>query len=924
MSADEPATQTLSSSVPVERPEVPLAVLGRALVQNIEDAIVATDATFRLTVWNGGAERLYGYAASEALGRDARDIAAYAGDASRLELELSETGRSRVELTARRKDGTSIEVELVVVAIRDANGEVTGYLGIHRDVREQKRAEQALRGAQRQTETVLESITDAFVAVDDQWRYTYVNDRALRRLQIRSGQPLTRNDVLGESIWEMFPDAVGTAVYDAYHEAMREQRAVELETYFAPSDEWVEAHAYPSQEGLSIYYRDITDRKTAEQERERRAGQQALVAELGQRALAGADLQSLLEEATDLVARTIGVKGAAISEILPGSDQMVLHAGVGVSREAVGKARVSAGRRSLVGYTMTAGEPVTSGDVLADERFEISKGLARHGPLSAAVVIIEGRRGGPFGALAVFCQAGRVFSAEDINFLQAVANVLASAVERVEAEKAIGEVRETERRRLARDLHDDALQELASALVQAEQARSAAGTPELEGPLGELVPTLKRIGRQLRGAIYDLRLGAEEDRPFPELLEELVEVHRGLVAGCDLRLEVVGGGSPGPLGAQGTELLRIVGEALTNARRHAGARRVRVRLSTADDRLWIEVDDDGRGLDRGQSADATGGRGLMGMWERAVGLGGRLLVSSTPGVGTTVRAEVPLVAPAAEPASNVRIVLVDDHVAVRESLAGAFAREAGFDVVGQAASLSEARALVADVDVAVVDLGLPDGDGAELISELRQLHPRVQALVLTASVDRAEIARAVESGAAGVLHKAVELDQVVDAVRRLRAGETLLPVREVMELVRFAGQTREREQDDRRALALVTPRECEVLQALADGLDTHRIAQRLHISVRTARNHIASILAKLGAHSQLQALVFALRYDMVQVHQPSAGGWIRRSGLGGPLGDLPANPERDRARAAKADLSIGPRSRAATRSSSSSSTSPPY
>jgi DNA-binding NarL/FixJ family response regulator len=129
----------------------------------------------------------------------------------------------------------------------------------------------------------------------------------------------------------------------------------------------------------------------------------------------------------------------------------------------------------------------------------------------------------------------------------------------------------------------------------------------------------------------------------------------------------------------------------------------------------------------------------------------------------------------------------------------------------------------------------------------------------------------VASGAAGVLNNAAELDQVVDAVRRLRAGETLLPITEIMELVRLAGQTRERERDDRQAIAQLTPREREVLQGLADGLDTHAIAAQLHISVPTARNHIASILAKLGAHSQLQALVFALRYDVVQIREPSLG-----------------------------------------------------
>jgi DNA-binding NarL/FixJ family response regulator len=106
---------------------------------------------------------------------------------------------------------------------------------------------------------------------------------------------------------------------------------------------------------------------------------------------------------------------------------------------------------------------------------------------------------------------------------------------------------------------------------------------------------------------------------------------------------------------------------------------------------------------------------------------------------------------------------------------------------------------------------------------------------------------------------------VADAVRRLRAGETLMLLEEVVELLRFAGSEREQEYEARRAAESLTPREREVLQALAEGLDGKEIAERLHTSVRTERNHMASILSKLGVHSQLQALVFALRHGVVEI-----------------------------------------------------------
>ena len=105
----------------------------------------------------------------------------------------------------------------------------------------------------------------------------------------------------------------------------------------------------------------------------------------------------------------------------------------------------------------------------------------------------------------------------------------------------------------------------------------------------------------------------------------------------------------------------------------------------------------------------------------------------------------------------------------------------------------------------------------------------------------------------------------MEALRRLRRGETLLPLEEVVELLRFLGRTRDEEYEAHQAIEKLTPREREVLQALAEGLDSREIAERLHISLRTERNHMTSILTKLGVHSQLQALVFAVRYGVAEI-----------------------------------------------------------
>ncbi len=212
-------------------------------------------------------------------------------------------------------------------------------------------------------------------------------------------------------------------------------------------------------------------------------------------------------------------------------------------------------------------------------------------------------------------------------------------------------------------------------------------------------------------------------------------------------------------------------------------------------------------------------------------------------------------------------MLVEDHASFRQTLAFVFDQESEFEVVAQAGSLAEARQVMdgLEVDLGVMDLSLPDGEGIELIKDLREANPHFAALVLTASLDRAEHARAAESGAAGILHKSAGVDEIMDATRRLGEGETLLSQEELIALLRLAGQSREEEREARASIEQITPREKEVLQALAEGLSNKEIAAKLHVSVDTERTHMMNILNKLGVHSRLQALLFAARHGLVEL-----------------------------------------------------------
>jgi PAS domain S-box-containing protein len=210
--------------------------------------------------------------------------------------------------------------------------------------------------------------------------------------------------------------------------------------------------------------------------------------------------------------------------------------------------------------------------------------------------------------------------------------------ERVRAEEVLSEIRRAERRRIARDLHDVVLQDLSGALqsLRLTHLRAKGSGGELD--LGEELEALGRATSGLRSAMYDLR-HEEKERPFVKSVESLVEMNRQLTPGRGTVLEVEEG-LPEELPREASvELLRVLQEALVNARRHSGAGSVEVRLRAEGGTLVAEVTDDGKGFD---TASTRAGVGLSAMRERVEGLGGAFEVESQAGEGTKVRVTVPL------------------------------------------------------------------------------------------------------------------------------------------------------------------------------------------------------------------------------------------------------------------------------------------
>jgi PAS domain S-box-containing protein len=173
---------------------------------------------------------------------------------------------------------------------------------------------------------------------------------------------------------------------------------------------------------------EIAAREEIEGRTQERVRQQAAVAQLGERALTGVELFTLMDEATMIVAQTLGVEFCKILELLPNGNALLLKAGVGWKEGLVGQATVGAGTNSQAGYTLLSNEPVIIKDLRTEERFNGPPLLREHGVVSGLSVII-GRRGRPFGVLGAHTAKRRTFTEDDVHFLEAVANVLSQVIE---------------------------------------------------------------------------------------------------------------------------------------------------------------------------------------------------------------------------------------------------------------------------------------------------------------------------------------------------------------------------------------------------------------------------------------------------------------------------------------------------------------
>lgn len=202
----------------------------------------------------------------------------------------------------------------------------------------------------------------------------------------------------------------------------------------------------------------------------------------------------------------------------------------------------------------------------------------------------------------------------------------------------------------------------------------------------------------------------------------------------------------------------------------------------------------------------------------------------------------------------IRVFLLDDHEVVRQGLLRLIDADPDMTVVGEASTVAEAlvRAPVAKADVALLDVRLPDGSGVEVCRELSSSDSGLRCLMLTSYEDDEALLAAITAGAAGYVLKEIRGPQLLDSIRAVAAGRSLI---DPATKARVLERVRESQGHDAR-LDLLTPQESAVLDLIGEGLTNREIAGRMFLAEKTVKNYISSLLAKLGVRGRTQAALF--------------------------------------------------------------------
>lgn len=622
----------------------------RVTLASIGDAVLTACPNGLVKFLNPRAEELTGWPTREAVGRPVGEVLRLIDADTREPVDgpvvrALRTGRPTT-IEGRRllaaRDGTERPVDDSAAPIRDPDGELLGVVMVFRDISDQRRVEEARAETLRRTTAILESIGDAFYALDREWRYTYVNAHAERYFGRLKGA------MLGRVAWDMFPQTRGTAFETEFRRAVADGADARFEAESPVTGRWVEVAAYPSADGLAVYFRDVSDRKEAER------------TEAGLRAEVEAE-RVLLRTVLDQLPAGVVVAEAGSGGVLLANALARLPWGEGwseVDPPGTG-AGPAAGPLDRLLARAVAGETIRGAEVARAEadgrvtRYRVSAAPVRagDGAVPWAVLVLDDVTTEK-EAEAVLRRSHSALESRVVEqgaaLDQTAASLEAEEIRRREAERArqqlvarLTTISEDERRRISRELHDETSQHLAALVAGLRAVRDRVGADDpAAGPLGRLQQQAEGVSRSIGRIAWELRPAALDAVGLEAAVRAWVE-RWGEWAGIPAEFHNTLG--PGRLPPEvETQLYRLVAEALANVLKHARATRVGVSLGRVRGTIVAAVEDDGAGFDPDAAAARDRpGLGLPGMRERAALLGGVLEVESAPGRGTTVVARIP-------------------------------------------------------------------------------------------------------------------------------------------------------------------------------------------------------------------------------------------------------------------------------------------
>jgi len=579
------------------------------------DAMILIDREGLISLANKQAYHLFGYSKEELIGKEAnlllpaeiRSLPIF--QASKQVANMKEPVHD-MQLFALKKGDIIFPVEVNVSQLSTQGEEQV--LVAFRDITQRRELENELKQFNEELEAqviertqqlvnIFERVSDAFMAFDKDWHYRYVNARA--------GELIRRDPelLIGKHVWTEFPKEINETFYNACHRAMQQQEQLNYQDYYAPYEKWFDINLYPSDNGLSVYFKDITESKQYEDALKHSADKYRMLFESNPLSMWVFDLETFL---------IIDVNHAAI-----------LH--YGYSREeflsmTIQQIRPPEDKESVIAFSQKNIEGIRHA------------GVWRHIRKDRSIILVEVTS----HDILYQDKHSRLILANDVTAkINAEQHLLASNEQLRKLSARMETLREEERKHIAREIHDELGQMITGLKMDIVwlQKNLPQSTPEIQSKLKDSTELINSSIKTVRKIATELRPSILDDLGLIAALEWLssdFQKKTGLTCifnnyAGELRL-----GMPVQ-----TALFRIYQESLTNIMRHSNATLVNTSMSIDENFVTLKIQDNGKGFDTHQQKETLG---LLGMKERASIINGTFTVSSTPEKGTIVSVNVPL------------------------------------------------------------------------------------------------------------------------------------------------------------------------------------------------------------------------------------------------------------------------------------------